>query len=58
VWVDKEKCTGCGLCEESCPNVFRLGEDGKAEVITDDYGDCDVERVAADCPSGAIVVEE
>ena len=27
--VDKETCTGCGLCEQTCPEVFKM-EDDKA----------------------------
>ncbi|QAT42342.1 ferredoxin [Aminipila luticellarii] len=27
-----EGCIGCGLCEETCPEVFSLKEDGKAQV--------------------------
>ncbi|MHC1722220.1 MAG: ferredoxin [Aminipila sp.] len=25
-------CIGCGLCEGTCPNVFSLKDDGKAQV--------------------------
>ena len=32
VWIDQDLCTGDGLCEEICPNVFRLGSDGLAYV--------------------------
>ena len=31
-YVDQEECTGCGLCEETCPGVFRLNEDDLSEV--------------------------
>jgi ferredoxin len=31
-YVDQEECTGCGLCEEVCPEVFRLNEDAVSEV--------------------------
>lgn len=30
--VDREKCTGCGVCEALCPRVFRMDESGKAVV--------------------------
>ena len=33
--VDRDLCIGCGLCEQECPDVFRLGEDGIAYVLTD-----------------------
>ncbi|HEY5386217.1 MAG TPA: ferredoxin [Acidimicrobiales bacterium] len=32
VWIDQDLCTGDGLCEEICPQVFTLLEDGLAYV--------------------------
>ncbi|MEK6832981.1 MAG: ferredoxin [Nanoarchaeota archaeon] len=32
VKVDKEKCIGCGACASTCPQVFEMTDDGKAEV--------------------------
>ena len=29
--VDKQKCLGCGLCINLCPEVFEL-KDGKSQV--------------------------
>ncbi|GAH99283.1 unnamed protein product, partial [marine sediment metagenome] len=29
--VDKDLCTGCGLCEDTCPEVFEV-KDGIAIV--------------------------
>lgn len=34
--VDKEGCIGCALCVETCPKVFKLGDDGLSEVICDE----------------------
>jgi len=31
--VDKDKCIGCGTCTVIAPKSFKLGDDGKAEVI-------------------------
>mgnify|MGYP001554210915 FL=1 len=31
-FVDQEECTGCGLCEEVCPEVFEMNEDDISEV--------------------------
>ena len=32
VWIDQDLCTGDGLCEDHCPEVFVLLEDGIAYV--------------------------
>jgi ferredoxin len=32
VWIDQDLCTGDGLCEEICPEVFVLLDDGLAYV--------------------------
>jgi len=36
VWIDQDLCTGDGLCEEICPAVFTLLDDGLAYVKQDD----------------------
>ena len=55
--VDEELCTGCGICESICPEVFEVGDDGKSHVI----GDCSnvecCEEAAENCPEGAISLE-
>lgn len=59
--VDRDLCIGCGVCEEACPEVFRLAEDGIAVVIAEEpgpelYGPV---RDAADmCPVEAISIQE
>ena len=54
-----DSCTACGLCSDSCPEVFELGDD-MAKVIVDeippDQEDC-VEQAAEECPVEAIIVE-
>jgi len=30
--VDQSECTGCELCVEICPEVFRMNEEGLSEV--------------------------
>lgn len=32
VWIDQDLCTGDGLCEEICPSVFAMQEDGLSYV--------------------------
>ena len=33
--VNKDLCIGCGACAAIVPDVFQIGDDGLAEVITD-----------------------
>jgi len=58
--IDKELCTGCGLCAETCPDIFELDGDlakVKVEVVPDAAEEC-VQQAAEDCPASAIKVEE
>jgi len=34
-YVDQDACIGCGLCVDTCPDVFQMNADGKAEAIAD-----------------------
>ena len=34
-YVDKELCIGCGFCAATCPKVFRLDDNDKAEAVAD-----------------------
>jgi ferredoxin len=36
VWIDQDLCTGDGLCEDHCPDVFVILDDGIAYVKQDD----------------------
>lgn len=52
-----ENCIGCGLCASICPEVFELGDDELAHVISSE-GDADVaeraEEAKGSCPVDAI----
>ena len=55
-----EDCIACGLCVDTCPEVFEMG-DQYAEVIVDEVPEDAEEtcRQAADeCPAEAIVLDE
>lgn len=59
--VDENLCIGCGLCEQTCPEVFKVNDEGIAEVIEPDPGPelYDGARDSADaCPVMAISIEE
>lgn len=55
-----EGCIGCGQCEEVCPEVFRMNDEGLAEV----YADLTKELLSTakeaedDCPVEVIRIEE
>ena len=55
----EDTCTACGLCVDTCPEVFELGDD-MAQVIVDDipeeHEDA-VQEAAEECPVEAIIVE-
>ena len=58
--IDREGCISCGLCAETCPEVFRMADDGLAEVYTDPIPESaeDTAKEAQDnCPVSVITVE-
>ena len=60
-FVDHDECIGCGQCEQVCPDVFELREDGLAYVLTEEPGDelaSRVDEAIEECPSGAISWQE
>ena len=60
--VDENRCIGCELCQETCPDVFEIREeDGLSHVIRAEIGpesyDC-VRESAEICPTEAISFTE
>ncbi len=60
VYVDKEKCIGCGLCASLVPEVFEIKE-GKSEVKVEEIEEekkDNVKKAIEACPVGAISLTE
>ncbi|MDD4869046.1 MAG: ferredoxin [Kiritimatiellae bacterium] len=58
--VDKETCTGCGLCVDACPDVFEL-DGGLAIVKVNPVPSASKEScrdAANSCPVNAISIDE
>ena len=57
--IDQEACTGCSLCEQTCPEVFKM-EDDKAIAYVDVVpaeAEETCRQAAEDCPVECITVE-
>ena len=53
--VNKNLCIGCGTCVALCPKGFKLNNDGKAEVVSQEDVEC-AKKAAEGCPVQAIKV--
>ena len=58
VWIE-EGCTSCGLCEETCPEVFEMPEEAIVKEGADFSAneDC-IKEAAEECPVEVIHYEE
>ncbi|MFC2662140.1 MAG: ferredoxin [Eubacterium sp.] len=55
--VDQDTCIGCGLCNSTCPAVFNMNDEGKAEAIEGEVPETELDAAAEameGCPVGAI----
>jgi ferredoxin len=55
----EDSCTACGLCVDTCPDVFQMG-DTMAEVVVEEVPaelEDAVQQAADECPVEAIIVE-
>ncbi len=58
--IDREGCIGCGLCPTICPAVFRIADDGLAEVYTNPIPEQEYDNAIEaqeNCPVSVINVE-
>lgn len=58
--IDRSGCIACGLCAELCPEVFRMAEDGLAEVYAEVEESVKESAIEArdSCPVSVISIEE
>ncbi len=58
--IDRDLCIGCEVCADTCPHVFRMNDDGLAEVYVNPVPaeDEDAAKAAeSNCPVNIITVE-
>ncbi len=55
----EDTCTACGLCVDTCPEVFEMGDEMaqvKVGEVPGEHEDA-IQQAADECPVEAIVVE-
>jgi ferredoxin len=55
----KDTCTACGLCCDTCPEVFEMGDDMamvSVDPVPQQYEEA-AQQAADECPVQAIVIE-
>ena len=61
VVVDMNVCNLHGLCVETAPEVFKIGDNGVLHVLNESPPEslrAKVEKAARECPTGAISIEK
>jgi ferredoxin len=60
-FLDRDGCISCSVCVETCPEVFRMAQDGIAEVYKEDVPSENLEKAIEaqeSCPVSVIKVEK
>ncbi|HHT77596.1 MAG TPA: ferredoxin [Clostridiaceae bacterium] len=58
--IDRNGCIACGTCSQICPEVFRMADDGLAEVYVEEVpkeSETDATDAMDSCPVSVITVE-
>ncbi|HEY1973642.1 MAG TPA: ferredoxin [Pseudonocardia sp.] len=61
VVVDRDKCTGLGMCEAEAPDLFELQDDGSLVILNDQPSDtqrAEAEAAVDACPTEALSIVE
>lgn len=58
--VDKSGCISCGVCINTCPEVYRFDGDGAAEAYAEVTAELEERATQArdDCPVSVITIED
>jgi len=56
VSIDAQACVGCGLCEQFCPEVFKIEGDGIAHLKAQVCAIHNMQEASEQCPVNAIKV--
>ncbi len=59
--IDRDGCISCELCADTCPEVFRMAEDGLAEAYVDEIPkevEDAADEAAEGCPTSVISIEK
>jgi ferredoxin len=55
-----DRCSGIGLCEAATPDIFEIGDDGRAHVrqpMVDSARRAELEEAAMNCPTASFTIE-
>lgn len=57
--VDQSGCIGCGLCADTCPEVFRMNDESLAEAYAEvtDASLATAQEARDNCPVSVITLE-
>jgi len=58
--IDRSGCIACAVCADTCPEVFRMADDGLAEVYAqvDASTESSAKEAHDSCPVSVITLEE
>jgi ferredoxin len=57
--IDTVRCAGHGVCEALRPDIFEVGDDGKAHLLVDELDEADrsgVQDAVNQCPEQALIL--
>jgi ferredoxin len=59
--VDRDKCTGLGMCEAEAPDLFEIDDEGTLEVLDERPAEerrAELKAAVAACPTEALSIAE